>query len=272
MNFFEKIIFALQFEAERPGNYGWFHIMFILIAIVSTCLLCIYARKVKDKTFRLIILISWGILVLFEVYKQLVFSFNNESVTWSLDWGSFPFQLCSTPLYVLPFITLLKDCKVRDGAMMFISTFSFFGGLCVYVFPNDVFATDYLGVQIQTMVHHGLQVVLGIYIAVYNRKKFTLKNFVLGVIWFAGLLFIALSLNLIMKPILVDKTFNMFYIGPHYDCTLPLLSMIYPAVPYIVFFLIYSLGFVLCAFIMRNLIYGGMLLADKIGQKLKKND
>ena len=46
-----------------------------------------------------------------------------------------------------------------------------------------------------------------------------------------------------------DETFNMFYISPYFDCTLPILSEIYKQVPYIAFLGIYIVGFVLAAFI-----------------------
>ena len=39
------------------------------------------------------------------------------------------------------------------------------------IYPNDVFSTQ-LGISIQTMVHHGMQVVLGVYVSVYNRNKY----------------------------------------------------------------------------------------------------
>lgn len=267
MNFFEKFVLALQFPHERPGNYGWFHITFIVLAIIGTVLFCCFASKAKEKTFRLIVAISWIVMVVFEIYKQLVFSFDSNSVTWSLDWNSFPFQLCSSPLYILPFIAFMKDCKFRDGAIMFITTFSLLGGLCVFVYPNDVFETDFLGVQIQTMVHHGLQIVLGIYMAVFNKKKYTLKNFFFGAIIFVGMLLIALTLNLTITPLLDGRKFNMYFIGPYFPCELPILGAIYQVVPHFVFFFIYGLGFIFCAGLLRYIIYGIMLLVDKIKAK-----
>ena len=216
----------------------------------------------RDKKFRIIVGALWGVMLGFEIYKQLVFSFNNQTITWDYAWYSFPYQLCSTPLYLLPFVAFMKDCKLRDGIIIFISTFALFGGLCVYVFPNDVFSTDYLGVQIQTMVHHGLQLVLGVYIAVYYCKKVTLKNFLISIPVFAVLLVLALVLDLIV-PSLVGETFNMFYISPYYGCHLPILSGIYQAVPYVVFLFIYTLGFVLCALLIFAIYFGAIMLAEK---------
>ena len=153
---------------------------------------------------------------------------------------------------------------------MFIATFSFFGGLCVYIFPNDVFDTEFLGVQIQTMVHHGVQIMLGIYLFVVYRKKFTIKNAYLPVIYFAVLTLIALILNLLVHKAVPDHIFNMFFISPYFDCTLPVLFIIYTKVPYVVFLLIYIFGFVLCAFLMFAIMFGIEKLAKLISSKFTK--
>jgi hypothetical protein len=101
------------------------------------------------------------------------------------------------------------------------------------------------------MVHHGLQIVLGIYFIAYKRKKFTKNYFLGGIPVFAALITVAMLLNLFVHP-RIEETFNMFYISPYHDCTLPILSMIYPKVPYLVFLLLYALGFVFVAFIVYS--------------------
>lgn len=258
MNWFEKICYALKATMETPTAYGVFHIVSIVVAILATVLLCIFAKDVKDKTFRWIIFIAWLIMVLFEVYKEVIFmSFHVSDagvVTWSYDWYAFPFQLCSTPLYLLPFVFLLKDCKVRNAVMMFISTFAMFGGLITFIYPGDVFTTV-IGQNLQTMVHHGLQIVLGIYIAVYNRKNFNIRNFFGGCIVFVIMLGVAMALNLIMPQFIPGNTFNMFFISPYFPCTLPILNVIYANAPYAAFLIIYVLGFVLAALLMFLIIY-----------------
>ena len=74
---------------------------------------------------------------------------------------------------------------------------------------------------------------------------------------FLCLLFIAFIANVVVHNILIsfgnDETFNMFYIGPYHDCSLPILSSIYTKVPYVVFFLIYMLGFILISFIIYKI-------------------
>ena len=272
-NTFEKIVIFLQRTADRPGNYGWFHLMFVGILIVACVLACVFLRDCSKKTFKWTLFGIWVVLVLFEIYKEVVFAYNYNAETglgsWRYEWGSFPFQLCSTPFYVLPFAIFLKDGFVKDSALGFLAFFSFFGGLCVYVFPNDVFATSLLGVQLQTMVHHGLQLFVGVFIVAHERKRFNLKFFVKCIPTFAVLLIVALLLNIIGYH-LIDGTFNMFYIGPYYPCSLVILSDIYVKVPYIVFFLIYALGFVLAAFIMFGIQFGVVKLCGLLNKACTK--
>ena len=67
---------------EEPGNYGWFHVMFVAIVVVLTFLVCHFFKDAKDKTYRRIVLITWLVIVLFEVYKEIIFSFhiNEEDI------------------------------------------------------------------------------------------------------------------------------------------------------------------------------------------------
>ncbi len=265
MNLFEKFVLFLSFKAPKPTDYGWFHLMFFALVIIGSIVLSVFFRKVNDKTFRKIVFVFWLTIVLFEIVKELVYSFSAETGEWDYQWYIFPFQFCSTPFYLLPFIIFMKDCKIRDAVIIFISTFSLFAGICVFCAPGDVFNTSSLAVQIQTMVHHGTQVVLGVYGASYYIKKFTLKNFLFSVITFAILVLIAMVLNLIMYRV-IDETFNMFYISPYFGCHLPILSIIYSAVPYVIFLMVYVFGFSLCAFI----VYGAILGIKKLIQKLTK--
>lgn len=257
MNFFEKFIMALKGTMSTPTNFGWFHLMFIAFVIIAVALLCVFARNVKNKTFRLIILISWIVILCLEIYKQLVFSYDAGS-GWDYQWYAFPFQLCSTPLYLLPFVVFLKDIGwqglVRDSIMAFLGTFVFFAGFAVFMYPNDVFIS-LIGINIQTMVHHGLQIVLGIYIMVYNRKKLNIMFYVKGIFTFLVMFVVALLLNIIVHAAVPGETFNMFYIGPYYPCTLPLLNIIYPKIPYVVFLILYMLGFAIAAIAMFYLQY-----------------
>lgn len=271
MTAFEKILHFLEGEMTRPGNYGWFHLMFMGIAIAVTVFLCLKFKDCDTKTVNRILLISWIVMVVGEVLKQTLFSFNFDGTTveWHYQWYAFPYQLCGTPLLVMPAIFLSKEGKFRDACLAFMATFSLFGGLAVYFYPNDVFVSE-IAINLQTMIHHGIQVVVGIFLVVHNRKKLTLKYYFGSVAVFAALVALAIAMNIsiyhIFKARGIDETFNMFFISPYFPCTLPVLSIFYPMVPYPVFLAIYIFGFMIVCAIMH---FGakGIVALTMLGKK-----
>ena len=273
MNFFEKILSDLAMQMDSPESYGWFHLMFVFLTIVASVALCCRQRDASDKTVRLICLVGWLLMVVGEVLKQIVYTYEivDGAIVADFQWYAFPYQLCSTPLYVLPLVIFLKDGLVRDAATAYMIAFSIFGGLCVYVFPGDVFGTNYAVVCLQTMVHHGLQIVLGVYLASRYRAKLNYKYYLKGGVVFVALLVVAMIMNIAVHNALagagIDETFNMFYISPYFDCTLPLLSLIYPKVPYPVFLAIYVVGFIAAAAIIFYAAKGIVYLLHKASLK-----
>lgn len=253
MTAFENFVYkCLQFNMEKPGLYGTWHIVSILLTVALTVCAVLFLRNISDKKMRIIMFVAWFIMVFFEVGKQLLFSMRVEGdvAIWQYSWYSFPFQFCSTPFYTLPFIFLLKDCKLRRAIMSYIATFSLFAGVIVMILPTSVFNT-YAFINTQTMVHHGMQVVLGAWMAAYNRDRLNLRFAASGLITFAGFSSVAMILNVVMPKYLATKgytaAFNMFFISPYYNNDLPVLSTIYPQVPYPVYLMIYFLGFGLAA-------------------------
>ncbi len=250
----------LEQTMETPTNYSWFHLMFIGIIIAITVLLIVFFRNTTDKRFRIIIGIIWGIMVVGEIYKQLTFTFRAQvdHLDISYQWYAFPFQLCSTPLYILPFIIFGKEGKVRRACMAFTSFFAFFGGLGVMVFPGDVFVKQ-IGINIQTMMHHGLQVASGIFVSVWFRKNLGIKYWLSSIPVYLSVICVACVLNgtafLLYDKAHVEELsgFNMFYIRHDLTNGMPILSAIQPIVGPILFFIIYFIGFVLVSAIMFGL-------------------
>ena len=176
MSFIDNLVKAIDVWGPVPKLYGWYHIICLVLTAALTAFLILKLKNCDDKAFRKIILITWIVMVFFEVYKQVVTSFDTENGTWMYLWYYFPFQFCSSPLYVLPFVAFLKDGKVRDAFISFTMSFAFFGGLVVMLYPGDVFQ-GCIGINLQTMVHHASQVIMGIFVAVHERKKFNKKFF-----------------------------------------------------------------------------------------------
>ena len=244
---------------ERPDNYGWFHLLFLGLVLVGTVALCHYGLHASARQERRVLLTFWAVIVVLEVYKELQFAMRwtepvaENPVTWRYAWYAFPFQFCSSPFYILPIAALAKRERVRDAARMFLAIFSLFAGLVVFIYPNDVFVRT-IGIDIQTMVHHGTQVVLGFYLGMRlcREGKLNWTNYLRAVCVFCVLVLIALGLNL-AAPLFTDETFNMFYIGPRFPCSLVILDQIYLRLPYPVFLALYVLGFSFAALLMLGL-------------------
>ena len=180
------------------------------------------------------------------------FSLEEGKFVWDYAWYAFPFQFCSSPMYILPIIAFAKNEKLRTGAIAYMMTFSLFAGLAVFCYPNDVFIST-IGINFQTMIHHGSQILMGVFFAVRYREKLTPKFFFSGVAVFVAMVFIAMGLNIGVYKAFgafgIDETFNMFYISPYFDCTLPVLNVVYGKLPYVGFVCVYFFGFILCALI-----------------------
>lgn len=264
MNAFEQIVYFLQKEMTTPTNYSTFHIIFIILVVLLTYFLCTKYADADDKTVRKILFISWITMVLFEIYKQIVFSFRYDGihVVWDFQWYSFPFQMCSSPLYALPFVIFMKEGRTRNGFIQYSAFFALLAGIAVYIYPNDVFI-EMIGINIQTMVHHGLQIVTGFYLLFRYRNELSWQRHIDGCMVFTGFILVALLLN-VTVPCFITETFNMFYISPIYPCTLPVFSTIYEYTPYIIFLASYLFAF----FAGSSILY---ITADYIFHNLKNN-
>ena len=269
MNFLYSLLDFLQAEMEAPVSYGLWHICFLVLTAAVSVLLVWRLRDASDKTLRRLLLGVWILMAVSEIYKQVVYSvtLSEGTMDWSYQWYAFPFQFCSTPLYVLPFAVFLKDGRARDAVMTFLATFSLFGGLAVMLYPGDVFI-GMIGINVQTMLHHGAQVAVGVLVAACYRKRWSWKRLGGGVAVFALLVAAAMLLNLGVHALLVanglgDHIFNMFFISPYHECTLPVLSAVDDLVPYPVFLAIYLTGFSLIAAVILAAEKGIIALAGR---------
>ena len=78
-----------------------------------------------------------------------------------------------------------------------------------------------------------------------GHVKLGLKSVLKGTLVFGIFMIIALIANVVaVKVFNMQEFFNLFYISPYFDCPMPVFSLIYKAVPYPVFLLLYLVGFV----------------------------
>lgn len=258
---------------DIPGNYGWFHIMFIILMLIGTVALCYFGRKFDEKKYNRTLLIFWIGFVALEVYKQ--FTFGLEWEGWKVTgyaWYTFPFQLCATPLYVLPFAIFFKNKHIKDAATSFMMFYSIFGGLAVYAFPNDVFCAR-MDICIQSMIYHGMMLTIGVFMALFNKEK--LKNpifYLKGCVTFLIMITLATILNeIVFAALKGSETFNMFFISTHYDSTLPVLSMLNGKVHPVLRIFIYYIAFTIIGAILYGIEFASIVLVPNLVNKNKQN-
>ena len=247
---FNKFVNFLQAEMPTPTLYGWFHLFCVGITIGLAIFLGIKFRNASEHSVRKFLIVTSMILIFFELYKQLIFSYSYDAdYVWDYQWYAFPFQFCSTPMYVCLLAGLLKKGKIQNALFSFLGTYALLGGLLVMSMPGDVFMS-FIGINIQTMVHHGAMIVIAV--VLYSSKSIKLdhKTIINALLVFLVLISIALMGNCIYYWVSGVETFNLFYISPYYPSTLPVFDIIYTKVPYIVFLMLYVVGFTIAAYIM----------------------
>ncbi len=255
MNAFERFIHFFQTSMPTPTWFGWFHLIWLVLMIGICSLVIIFRKKISQKSVKYILLSMSCILIFLEIIKQLEYSFHwdetTQTASWDYQWYAFPFQFCSTPMYIMLMAGLCKKNLFRDALYSYLATFALFAGLCVMIYPGDVFCST-IYINFQTMIWHSSMVIIGVLLWATNSVEYKHKTFLKALCVFASMLVIALFMNFIWKwsgGLETGETFNMFFISPYYTCTLPILSEIFVKAHYIVFLLCYTLGFCLAGYI-----------------------
>ncbi len=243
MNFFERILVFLDSKMTRPTTFGWFHIMFVILLIIAIIYIC-KRYKGNEKQGKKIILFLSILCLCFEVYKQINFSFNYDGnlTWWKFQWYAFPFQFCSTPMYVGLIASIIKRKETKNSLYYFLATYGLLGGLITMIYPESCFI-ETIGINIQTMVHHSSMILMGVCVISCLNLKFNFKSFLKSTKIFLYLVFIALFINITTYYLNINNGLEMFYISPFHNSSLPILSTFDEKLPYIPFLLTYLLLF-----------------------------
>jgi hypothetical protein len=211
------------------------------------------------------------VVIISEIYKQInyTFSFDGNVITADYQWYAFPWQFCSTPMYVGLAAALWKKGKIHDSLCAYLASFALFAGVGVMVYPETVFI-ETIGINIQTMICHGSMISIGVYLLYTGYVKAEHKTAVRAMPVFAVMVALAVIMNEIAyaSGLLETEDFNMFFVSPHQEPSLPVYSLIQGAVPYPWCLIIYIAGFTLAAYIMVLLAMGLKHLAATVSKKI----
>lgn len=259
---FYSFIELLKTEMERPKPYGWFHLLWIFLTLISIFIL----RNKKDEKHLKIVLGTYGIVAfILEALKQLSWSINldNGAITWDYQWYIFPFQLCSIPIYISLICFFSNNKKIHNLLLPFLGFITILGGIITILLPDSCFTNEIL-INVNTMWIHCGSAVLSIYLLMSGYIKINLNSFKKSINVFVFCILIASLLNFFTynSGVLNGETFNMFYISPYFISVLPIFDVIQKNVPYMLYLLIYFIVLTLGAFI----IYTISKLFIKIGE------
>lgn len=279
MPFLQEVLKFLDFRwsqlgMEVPTMFGAFHIISLIAMVAITVLLCVLWNKGIIKNVRNVVLVTAIIVLVFEIYKQINFSFSyQDGIKFNYQWYIFPWQFCSTPLYIGLMAGLSKG-KIHDHFCSYLSTYAFFAGLAVMIYTGDVFI-DTIGICVQTMICHGSMVVIAVFLFYTGYVDTGWNTLLKALPIFTMNLSIAVGLNElfhnVIKPLVRpdfmeegrDITFNMFYVGRYKYWewnNIPVYSSIHNAILdmnenlYPLCILIYIVGFTAVAAIMLLLV------------------
>jgi DNA segregation ATPase FtsK/SpoIIIE-like protein len=243
--------------------FGAFHIVSIILSILVGVVLCVLWKRGIIKNVRNVLLVTAIIVLVLEIYKQINYSFGYEDgISFYYQWYAFPWQFCSTPLYIGIIAGLTKG-KVHNFLCSYLATFALFAGAAVMVYPADVFIRT-LGIDIQTMVCHGSMVSIAIFLYYTNHVDTSWNTLLKAVPVFSITLSVAVILNELahLVGITQEHTFNMFFVSRHQPSTLPVYSLVHNALMdinpafYPLCLMLYIVGFTVCAGIMLLLARG----------------
>ena len=244
MNLFEKLLYFLQGEMIEPKAFGWFHILWLALSAIS--ILVLYKRKkyYSEKQLKIVLGIYGIVALVLEILKQLMWTFNYDStanlITWDYNWYAFPFQLCTTPIFVSIICLFLKKGKIRNNLLNYMAYITILGSIATIILPDSCFVSDIL-VNIHTMWLHLGSFVVSIYLIMSGKVNTDFKSLKGAFIVFLIFVSIALFLNIFIYNIgiLNGETFNMFYISPYFISELPGFNFLQLKLPYLLYLIIY---------------------------------
>ena len=265
MEFIKTLLAFGDTQGPVPAVFGIYHIICLVLTAGLTAFAAIRGKHHSEKKIVNVVLITAIVVALFEIYKQINYTFGDGSGEPYYQWYAFPWQFCSTPLYIGLLAGIIRKGRIHNALCAYLATYSVFAGLAVMIYPGDVFVGT-VGINIQTIICHGSMVVIGGYLLGSGHVKLEMKTVLKAMPVFAICVALAAVMNEMAHAagLLENHNFNMFYISPYLECTLPVYSLVHNAVPFPVNFIIYVLGFTAAACVILLLAKGIAALASKV--------
>ena len=244
----EEFLHFLQGEMEVPGVISWFHLVMLIPIIGLTFAISFFFKNSSEKVYKRIIFIFWVILIVLEIFKQIIKAFHYGSPSyWEYSVRDFPFSICSMIYYFVPIILFVnkeKHPKIVDAAIGYMCLISLTMGIIVCIY-TDMVMSKLIFINVQSLIHHGTQVIVGVYIYVWNRNNITIKTVYRTLIAFAITAVIAIIINVSFYPHFI----NMFFINPTRITNLPIGNIVQEKAGYPVYLILFLILIALVTFL-----------------------
>jgi uncharacterized membrane protein YwaF len=210
VEFMDKLMAATAWEMTPPPAYGAFHLSFTFVGVALSFLLAYKLRNLGERGHKAVLFCSSMFLIITEIYKQCFYYFYRENHEY--NYGIFPFQLCSVPMYLCMIAVFLKPGKVRDGIYGFMTTYNLLGGIMAFIEPSGI-THGYLTLTLHAYLWHMTLIFIGIYLIISGRCAKTKKDFLQAAATFVVLCAVAFCINIIFWDA-ANGDINMFFVGP----------------------------------------------------------
>lgn len=211
-----NLIQKTAWPMEPPTPWSSFHIIFSLCGLFVAGILAIflsnyYASKTEiSLPVTQILWICGLILAVSEIYKQLfLYEIVNQN---HYNWWYFPFQLCSTPMYLCLLFPVFS-VRLQKAAAVYLESFGFLGGIMALAEPSGLMHPYWI-LTLHGFLWHILLIFLGFFCTGLNLSKKEEGLFSDSLALFFIFCFIATLINIFTR----GKS-DMFYISPYYPIT-----------------------------------------------------
>lgn len=225
-----------------PQAWGIFHIVCLVLAFGLAVLFYLDKRHGARISPRAVFGIYGFVTLALELTKQLMWAVveTEEGLAWSYSWYSAPFQFCTMPLFITLILFFSRSEKLNSYLYAFLGLYAVISMVCVMFYPGDVFTSSVL-INIHTMVLHGGGLAVSLFVLIRRLTPLTFRSVVKGFRVFLICVAAALLLDFAVERSGINhgETFNMFYISPYYESTLPVFNVLWHKLPYPLFLLIY---------------------------------
>ena len=255
---------------NKPTKFGVLHIVMIIITIIVFALASYLGYRFQDKKYErkraLFLTIAGFSFFLGDVIKTIF-----SSIVGVADLTLIPFQICSTPMYILPLMYFVKNEKVKKTCVSYLSFIGLTAAIAYFVNPTAMLKPDYIFLSLYSVIYH--TVMVGItaftFVSYEASKKENLKYYPDSFLIFIGFSLIAVACNYIAHAVNENTVINFFYLHPSSPATFPIIdTLIKPHVPFVVYYLIFLVCYFAISFVPYALFFVIELVRNKIrGQK-----